>query len=118
MPKIRFVCPQCNTEIMKFGNINTIVKCSNCDVDMHKQMPRLNGKSTVTEVVDKYINKTELENQKDVLQKRKEDYYWAVEVPRFVQSGKYSLQTQLENDWVYYNDKGQLVTRTKPPHKD
>jgi hypothetical protein len=81
-------------------------------------MPSLNGKSTVTEVVDKYLGQTHIEDQRKILEDRKQDYYWAVEVPRFVNSGTYSLETMLENGWVYLNDKNEMIIRTKPPHKD
>jgi hypothetical protein len=44
----------------------------------------------------------------------KEDYFWEVEVPRLVQT--YSTETCIENGWLKYNDKGELVIN-KPPKK-
>ena len=79
-------------------------------------MPRLRGLKN-TEVVNKHTNEKHIVDQDDIVTERKADYYWSVEVPKMVASGTYELDTMLENDWVYYNEKGELVTRTKPPQK-
>jgi hypothetical protein len=81
-----------------------------------RQMPKLAGIKT-TEVVDKYTNKKHVADQKQVLQERKLDYYWEKLVPEMVNSGTYTLETMLEKGWVYYDEKKNLVTRTKPPQK-
>ena len=83
---------------------------------MDRQLPKLRGLKN-TEVVDKFTNRKHMVDQKEVLDERKADYYWEVEVPKMVNSGTYSLDTMLEQNWVYYNEKGELVTRTKPPQK-
>jgi hypothetical protein len=79
-------------------------------------MPNLSGLKN-TETVDKFTNKKRVENQEDILKERKADHYWEQVVPKLVESGTYSLETMLEQGWVYYNEKNELVTRTKPPQK-
>lgn len=79
-------------------------------------MPMLRGLKN-TETVDKFTNKKHISDHEEILAERKADYYWEVEVPKMVNSGTYSLETMLEQNWVYYNEKGELVTRTKPPQK-
>jgi hypothetical protein len=83
---------------------------------MDRQMPNLRGLKN-TETIDKYSNKKHVVDQKEIVNERKLDYYWEVEVPKMVNSGTYELETMLEQNWVFYNEKGELVTRTKPPQK-
>ena len=79
-------------------------------------MPSLRGLKT-TETVDKYTNRKHISDHDNVLKERKLDYYWSVEVPKMVNSGTYSIETMIEQGWVYYDEKGNLITRTKPPQK-
>lgn len=79
-------------------------------------MPTIRGLKN-TETVDKFTNKKHFSDQKEIINERKLDYYWEVEVPKMVNSGIYELDTMLEQGWVYYNEKNELVTRTKPPQK-
>lgn len=118
MPLYRFECPDCKSLQQKITDIsiNKIV-CHNCGKDAIRQMPNLKGVKS-TEVIDKYSNQKHVEDQKQKVSERKEDYYWSVEVPKLVNSGIYELGTMLQQGWVYYNEKGELVTRTKPPQKD
>ena len=79
---------------------------------MKRQLPNLTG-STTKETVDKLSNTSHMDNHDQIIQNRKEAYYWEVEVPRFVQT--YDKETCLRQGWLYYDDKGQLQVRTKPP---
>jgi hypothetical protein len=83
---------------------------------MKRQLPKIRGLKN-TETVDKFTNRKHISDQKEIVAERKADYYWEVEVPKMVASGTYSLETMLEQDWVYYDEKGNLVTRNKPPQK-
>ncbi len=83
---------------------------------MDRALPNIKAPQ-VTENVDKHFGKSWKQDQKELLKERKADYFWSVEVPRLVNSGIYSLETMLENQWVYYDEKGNLCTRTKPPEK-
>ena len=80
-------------------------------------MPMLKG-IKATEVVDKYTGKKHVEDHKEKISERKAEYYWSIEVPKLVNSGIYELGTMLQQGWVYYNEKNELVTRTKPPQKE
>lgn len=118
MPKYTYECESCRKQIQKFASVkNKTQICSECEALMHRCMPKLKA-TKVTETVDKYSNKKHVEDQKSILQERKLDYYWKHEVPKMVDSGVYGLDTMLEKGWVYYDEKGDLVTRTKPPEKE
>jgi len=84
---------------------------------MERQMPILNGQSNVTEVVDKYMGIVWKEGQRELVKERHDEYYWSVEVPRLVNSGTYSLETMLQNGWVWIDDNEHIHTHTKPLHK-
>ena len=84
-----------------------------CGFTMKRNFPS-NGSQKVTEVVDAFTNiRHEVDHNKN-LKDRKTEYFWEVEVPRLVQT--YSIQTCLEEGWLVYNDKGELVIN-KPPSK-
>lgn len=116
MPKYTFTCPHCGLSQQKFANVNSKTTLCECGKEANREMPKLSGLKT-TEVVDKYTNKKHIADQKQVLQERKLDFYWEKLVPEMVNSGTYSLETMLEKGWVYYDEKKNLVTRTKPPQK-
>lgn len=117
MPKYTYICDFCDIEMQRFASVDDkTITCPKCHEDMSRQMPKLKAPK-VTETIDKYSNKKHIEDQGAVLKERKLDYYWSVEVPKMVDSGIYELETMLEQDWVYYNEKNELVTRTKPPQK-
>jgi hypothetical protein len=80
-------------------------------------MPTLNGPSNVSEVVDKYTGLTHRRDQKDEVKERREEYYWTVEVPRFVASGTYSIETMLENQWIKVDDNMNVTVNNVPPHR-
>ena len=77
-------------------------------------MPKLDGPVEVRETVDTYTGATWNQNHQELIKERREQHYWEVEVPRLVE--KYSLETCLENGWLTYNEKGDLVIN-KPPSK-
>lgn len=117
MPKYTYKCPKCNSELQKFASISDKTIPCECGNDMQRQMPKIKGPK-VTETVDKYTNKKHIDDQESIRKERKLDYYWKHEVPKMVESGVYGLDTMLEKGWVYYDEKGNLVTRTKPPEKE
>ena len=115
MPKYRYTCPKCNKEKSVYTSANKkTIKCK-CGDDMKREFPRLSGSPKVLEIVDKYSNVKHQADQKKIIQDRRNIYYWAVEVPKMVESGVYSMDTMMEKHWLYYDEKGNLQTRTKPP---
>ena len=118
MAKYTFKCDKCGSLEKKFTDVSTKqIECHVCKNQMNRQMPILKGLKT-TETVDKYTNAKHVDGHKEMVSERKSDYYWAVEVPKLVDSGIYELGTMLQQGWVYYDDKHNLVTRTKPPQKE
>ena len=114
MPKYRFLCSSCSFEVEKFtSNKTTEVPCPACSAISHRQLPS-NGSQAVTEVMDDFTGVRRDQNHEELKKERKEQYYWEVEVPRFVET--YSIETCLEQGWLVYNDKGELVIG-KPPSK-
>jgi hypothetical protein len=85
---------------------------------MQSQLPCLAGEVQVRETVDKNHNVTWIQDQEKILQDRKQEYYWSIEVPKMVHSGVYSRETMLENGWIYVNDKEEVVIRMTPPQGD
>lgn len=81
---------------------------------MKKQMPKLSN-TTSTEIADKHSGKKWLEDQQEILKARKEKFFWEVEVPRFVESGIYSIETMLQNGWISVSEEGVMTVNTKPP---
>ena len=114
MPKYTFKCNTCSVQrqVCVSRTITSIV-CE-CGSNMGRLLPTLN-KGVTNECVDKYLNKRAMDGQSDHLKERSERYYWSVEVPRFVQSGQYSIETMLDNGWIYFDDSKTMKTHTKPP---
>ena len=83
---------------------------------MARQMPTLNGPTTVHEVPDKRSGAKWLDDHERMIQDRKLKYFWEVEVPRMVASGTYTMETLLENGWVWFDDNKQMHIHTKPVH--
>jgi hypothetical protein len=115
MPKYRFICSACKAEREKYVSVVTeTLPCPYCEgQQMHRQMPTISGQE-VRETIDPFMNHKWKQDQKEILEKRKDDYYWEVEVPRFVQT--YSVETCLAEGWLVYNEKGELVIN-KPTSK-
>ena len=118
MPKYSFSCSSCsNSSQMYVPTLVRNIECKKCNGIMHRQMPTLNGPANVREIVDKNTGITWGDDQKQMIQDRKDEYYWTVEVPRFVASGVYSLETMLENMWIQVDDAGKIHINNKPPNK-
>lgn len=115
MPKYIFLCNSCATKTHKYvpTTVETI-PCATCGEVMKRELPNTNSATEVREIVDPYTNRKWGKDHEAVMKKRKEDHYWEVEVPRLVE--KYSVETCLEQGWLVYNDKGELVIN-KPPSK-
>lgn len=118
MPKFIFRCASCSEEIMQYVSVSTLSITCKCGSDMSRLIPKLAGHVQVKEVVDKYRNVSHRQDQKEILEDRNSVHHWSVDVPKMVASGTYCLETMLENRWVYYNDKGELCVRTKPPESE
>ena len=115
MPKFRFRC-QCGNEIERFVSLKTEeTDCSSCGAKMKRQFPGA-GSQQVREVVDSFTNTRQTPDAKAENKARKTEYFWEIEVPRLVQSGTYSTQTMLDEGWIAYNDRDELVIN-KPPSK-
>lgn len=115
MPKYNFTCTKCETKLHKYVSTNVeTLPCSVCGEMMNRDLPNTNSATEVREIVDPYTNRKWGKDHEAVMKKRKEDHYWEVEVPRLVE--KYSVETCLEQGWLVYNDKGELVIN-KPPSK-
>lgn len=114
MPKYKFKCSSCSSEVQKYASISTEeIPCSNCENQMKRQLP-INGSQAVTEVIDNFTGVKRDQNHDIDIKARREQHYWEVEVPRFIET--YSTQTCLEEGWLVYNEKGELVIN-KPPSK-
>jgi predicted RNA-binding Zn-ribbon protein involved in translation (DUF1610 family) len=113
MPKYNFSCKSCSTKVHKYvpATIETTT-CPQCGEVMNRDLPNTNSQTEVRELVDPYTNITWGKDHEAIMKKRREDHYWKVEVPRLVE--KYSVQTCIEQGWLVYNDKGELVIN-KPP---
>ena len=112
MPKYRFTCVPCNKEYERFASPRQeILPCPLCKTDMHRELPSA-GSQAVTEIVDSFTGVRNEDDQKLKTKDRRQEHFWEVEVPRLVQP--YSLQTCLEEGWLVYNDKGELVVGKQP----
>lgn len=83
---------------------------------MLRQLPKLGGQE-VKETIDKLTGRGRSIDHDELLLDRNTDHFWAVEVPRLVQSGIYGEDTMLENGWVYYDDNGKMHIHKKPLHR-
>jgi hypothetical protein len=111
MAKYRFVCDKCSLQKTQFTSHKVEEISCECGAVMKRQVPVIAGQE-VRETVDTLTNTKWKQDQKEILQKRKEDHFWTVEVPRLVQT--YSLKTCLEEGWLKYNEKGELVIGKAP----
>jgi hypothetical protein len=116
MPKYSFACTKCGKLTKKYVLASQKFNQCDCGETVERSMPNISGTKT-TETVDKLLNRKHIDGQANALKERKLDHYWEVEVPNMVDSGIYSIETMLEQGWVYYNEKGELAPRTKPIQK-
>lgn len=113
MPKYNFTCNKCTTTTHKYVPVSVeTLPCSVCGEVMTRNLPNTNSPTEVREVVDPYTNTTWGKDHELVMKNRKDTHFWEVEVPRLVQT--YSTQTCLEEGWLVYNDKGELVIGKAP----
>ena len=112
MAKFRFTCASCNVEVERFISPKVEeLECPTCKGMMKRKFPGA-GSQVVREVIDPYTNVRTASDEKQQNQARKTEYFWEVEVPRLIQT--YGIQTCLEEKWLIYNDKGELVINKSP----
>ena len=108
MAKYRFQCEKCSTVVERYVAVSVeTLPCKECGSLSKRLFPNI-GSKKVTEVVDPFLNVRQEEDHKKQLEDRRTEYFWEVEVPRFVQSGVYSMETMLAEGWLVYNEKGEL----------
>lgn len=108
MPKYNFTCDKCKTTKHKYVSVKTeTLLCDVCQETMTREFPNTNAPTEVRELVDPYTNITWGKDHEAVMKDRRDQHFRDVEIPRLV--NKYSIQTCLENKWLVYNDKGELV---------
>lgn len=113
MAKYVFKCSACQKTEEKF--VPSLVKdivCA-CGATSLRQFPNI-AQQQVNEVIDTYAGVKRDQNHDDNMKERRDDHYWSVEVPRLIQT--MSPETCIENGWLVYNEKGELVIN-KPPSK-
>lgn len=115
MPRYRFKCDTCSFELEKFVSPSVqTVPCKQCEgKQMTRQFPG-SGSQVARELIDNYTGVRTAPDEKLQNQARKTEYFWEVEVPRLIQT--YSIETCLQEGWLVYNDKQELVIN-KPPSK-
>lgn len=113
MPKYVFTCPTCGKSEQKFTSVKTSELDCTCGAKQKRQLPNI-AQQQVNETIDQYTGVKRDQNHVENIKDRRDEHYWNVEVPRFVQH--YSTETCIENGWLVYNEKGELVIN-KPPSK-
>lgn len=107
MAKFRFHCQKCDSTVERYttSTVESII-CKECFSKASKLFPTI-GSKKVTETVDPFLNVRHEEDHRKQLEDRRIEYFWDTEVPRLIQT--YSTQTCLEEGWLVYNEKGELV---------
>lgn len=113
MAKRTFRCSSCGKEFHLYVTSTVAVECG-CGSPATVLPPKVLSPD-VTETVDQGRNVKWREGQQEDIAERRQDHYWSVEVPKFVRSGVYTMQTMIENGWVYFDEKNEMHIRTKPP---
>jgi len=109
MAKYKYQCGNCGVVIEMYASKEVeVIKHGECGGWATRLFPNI-GSKKVTETVDPYLSIRHEEDHKKQLEDRRTEYFWEVEVPRFVQSGIYSMETMLAEGWLVYNEKGELV---------
>lgn len=111
MPKYTFHCDVCGKSKQIFTSVSTKETSCDCGSNMLRQMPNI-AVQRVTEVMDSYTNTTRDQDHNNMIKTRRDDHYWKIEVPRLIET--HSIETSLENGWLVYNEKRELVIN-KPP---
>ena len=112
MPKYTFVCEKCSAKVQKYVSSKVEELLCECGGKQKREFPSIKESSEVRETVDSNTNVSWSQDQAAMIKARKEQHYWEVEVPRMVE--KYSIETCLEQKWLVYNDKGELVINKAP----
>jgi hypothetical protein len=114
MAKYNFSC-KCGHKTQRYLPASVeLLQCPACLEMMTRDLPMINSQTQVKEIVDPYTNKRLNKDHDELIRERRDEHYWTVEVPRLVE--KYSVETCIEQGWLVYNDKGELVIN-KPPSK-
>lgn len=117
MAKYRFQCEKCSTIFERYASANTeALPCKECKANAKRLFPTIGSQQT-TEIIDPFLNVRQGEDHRKQLENRRSEYFWGVEVPRFVESGIYSTETMLTEGWLVYNEKGDLVIGKGPKGK-
>lgn len=107
MAKYRFKCEKCNSTVERYVSVSTVeLSCLECSSSMERLLPNI-GSKKVTETVDQFLNLRQEDDFKKSLEDRKIEHFWEIEVPRLIQT--YSTETCLQEGWLVYNEKGELV---------
>lgn len=115
MPKYKFIC-RCGAEVVKYTSASTSsIKCNACNQAMKRQIPSSVEQAAVKELVDAYTGVYLPPDNKEILDARRSEYFWKVEVPRLV--NEYPVEHCLQEGWLYVDEQGKLQVQTKPPHK-
>ena len=113
MPRYVFHCESCGRS-ENLITLSTVKEFDcKCGHKLFRKMPTI-AVHRVTEIMDKYTNTTRDQDHESLTKTRRDDNYWLVEVPRLIETC--SLETSLENGWLVYNEKRELVIN-KPPSK-
>jgi hypothetical protein len=114
MAKYHFACKECHNEEIRYVTSTVLeLVCDKCGNQMVRKLPE-SSSTQVNEVVDQLTNRKWQANHEEMIKDRRDQHYWDVEVPRLVQT--HSIETCLEQGWLTYNEKGELVVN-KPPSK-
>ena len=115
MARYTFWCEYCGATEQVYVPSSCFQRtCSKCNQEMARQIPKV-SKPTVHEITDKRMGKKLIENNQEEIRIRKEHFFWEVEVPRLVQSGVYTMETMVANQWITMLDDKTFTVNTKPP---
>ena len=117
MPKYTFACQNGHSKQSYQSRNTKTIECETCGASMERQVPKLCGSSEVLEK-EGLFNTAKQKDHNKIVNDRAKRYYWKHEVPKMVSSGVYTMETMLENGWIYYDEKGKLQTRTSPPESE
>lgn len=107
MAKYRFECEKCSAISERYASTSVeVLPCKECGADAKRLFPNI-GSKKVTEMIDPFLGVRQEDDHRKQLEDRRIEYFWDVEVPRLIQT--YSTQTCLEEGWLVYNEKGELV---------
>lgn len=113
MAKYVFLCPKCGNNPTKYVPVRVTEVLCECGELAQRQLPNI-AQQQVSEVVDHYSGTKRDQNHAENIKDRRDEHYWNVEVPRLIQT--MSTETCIENGWLVYNEKNELVIN-KPPSK-